>query len=527
LHRSAPLPGKIDTRLIELLQETDAFTHPVNHVSLIETHISWVLLAGEYAYKIKKPLDLGFLDFTDLSQRHACCEDEIRLNKPWAPEIYMDVVPIALNKGKPVIGASGMAVEYAVRMRRFGQSQRLDLQLEIGEVSADDMQELAEKIAERHTQAEQTDRSKREHAVQRAIDLMRENFEPLEDSIDASLLQNLRDWTDTQLKELKGTIRHRFDDGYFRECHGDLHLGNLVRLEDGITAFDCIEFNEDLRSIDVIADIAFLVMDLVANHRIDLAIHFLNRYLECTGDYDGMRVFNLYFAYRCLVRAKIAVIRSSERQDPDDAQADLNEAHDYCKMARQQSTVATSLLVAMYGFSGSGKTWVASRLMSALPAIRVRSDLERKRLFGLEETADSHSGLATGIYSDAASENVYEKLGEIAEALLSSGHNVILDASFIKYGEREVARNVAERTGSDFVLLQVVAGEAVLRNRIRAREELHEDASEADTQVLALQSKHFESLRPEEKELTVTCRSEDLNVAKLVGDIRQVLEKNE
>jgi len=524
VHRLAPTITPADSGLIELLLQPEAYPHAVNKVELIETHISWVLLAGDYVYKIKKPLDLGFLDFHTLERRRFFCDEEIRLNKPWAPDIYIDVVPVTVSGGEARISGTGAPVEYAVRMRSFDQAMRLDKQLESGDLTVADMRELAAALARRHSAAAVVALSKRKHTVRRAIELIEENFKPLEGSVEEALLEEIRSWTTQQLRQLDVYIWQRFDDGFFRECHGDLHLGNLVRLHGGITTFDCIEFNEDMRNTDVMADIAFLVMDLAARRKVGLAAHCLNRYLELTGDYGGMRVFNLYFTYRCLVRAKVAVIRSLERNGAGDQQDDLKEAHLYCDLARRQIRQRSPVLVVMTGLSGSGKTWVSGELMAALPAIRVRSDIERKRSFDLAETASSESDLAAGIYSSDVSENVYAHLNAMAEMLLAAGHNVILDASFLRAAQRAAALNTAKRTGSCCLLLETVANEDVLRTRILARQKQHSDASEADINVLEFQLKDREPLTDKERQLAIRCESGDFDARRMTEHIRSVAE---
>jgi predicted kinase len=382
------------------------------------------------------------------------------------------------------------------------------------------MRELAAALARRHGAAPVVARGKRTHAVRRAIELIEENFEPLEGSVEGALLDEIRSWTTQQLRQLDAYLWQRFDDGFFRECHGDLHLGNLVRLPGGITTFDCIEFNDDLRNTDVVADIAFLIMDLAARKQVGLAAHFLNRYLELTGDYGGMRVFNLYFTYRCLVRAKVAVIRSLERNKAGDQQDDLEEAHLYCDLARRQIRQRAPMLVIMTGLSGSGKTWVSGDLMAALPAIRVRSDIERKRSFNLAETASSESDLAAGIYSSDVSENVYAQLNTVAEMLLAAGHNVILDASFLHIAQRAAALDTAKRTGSYCLLLQTVTDEAVLRKRILARQKKNDDASEANIDVLEFQLRDHEPLTENEHKIAIRCESDDFDAMRIAEHIR-------
>jgi aminoglycoside phosphotransferase family enzyme/predicted kinase len=522
MHRRAPNFTPVNPSLIELLLRPDAYPHPVDKVELIETHISWVLLTGDYVYKIKKPLDLGFLDFHSLERRRFFCEEEIRLNKPWAPDIYIDVVPVTMSGGVAQISGSGTPVEYAVHMHSFDQAMRLDKQLESGDLTVADMRELATALARRHGSAGVVAHAKRTHTVRRAIEQIEENFEPLEGEIEKDSLDAIRRWTIQQLHQLDAFIWQRFDGGFFRECHGDLHLGNLVRLPGGITTFDCIEFNDDLRNTDVMADIAFLIMDLVARRRSTLAAHCLNRYLELTGDYEGMRIFNLYFAYRCLVRSKVAVIRSLERDSAGDRKDDLDEAHQYCDLARRQIRQRAPVLVIMTGLSGSGKTWVSGELIAALPAIRVRSDIERKRSFDLTETASSESGLATGIYSGQVSKEVYGRLNSVAAMLLAAGHNVILDASYPHVAQRAAALDTAKRAGSYCLLLHTVADEAILRKRILSRQKKHDDASEADIDVLEFQLRNHEPLTDKEQQQAIQCESDGFDAARIAEYIRSV-----
>lgn len=500
-----------------------AFSQPVSTTELIETHISWVILADDYVYKIKKPIVLDFLDFHDLEQRKFYCEEEIRLNKPWAPEIYLDVVPITIVDDKPRIGGDGDAIEYAVRMRRFGDELRLDRQLDDGLLSVSDMQELGRNIADRHTAAPVVDVNQRDRVVALTKFFIWDNFTALDGLIDSGELDKLHQWTEAELQALEPVLWRRFDDGYVRDCHGDLHLANLVRLPDGITTFDCIEFNADLRQIDVICDIAFLIMDLVARERHDLAAHFLNRYLECTGDYDGIDLLSLYFVYRCLVRAKVAVILAKERDSREARESDLAEVHRYCGMATRQIARRTPVLIVTSGMSGSGKTWVSGQLMSTMPFIRIRSDLERKRIFGLRESESSESGVAAGIYTTDANEQVYQRLFEKARAILGAGHNVLLDAAFLKVADRAMAMSIAKDAALPCVFLQVTASKDVMRDRIRQRSSQETDASEARLDVLEHQLATAEPLTNEEQEIAIACdNSGEIDIDEIAASIKRI-----
>ena len=489
MHNAGTQALPTDASLVEALLRPGAFPHAADDIELMETHISWVVLAGNYAYKIKKPVVLDFLDFGSLEKRRHFCEEELRLNRPWAPELYLEVVAVTGPADEPVIGGDGEALEYAVKMLRFDQDLRLDRQLADGLLTVPDMKELGKNIAARHAAAERPDPADRDRLLGQSVHYFRENFDHLRDVLEEDEFRFLQDWTERELEKHETTLRERFDDGFVRDCHGDLHLGNLVRLPSGITTFDCIEFNPDLRTTDVFADVGFLVMDLTEKGHPELAAHFMNRYLERSGDYEGAVLLDLYFVYRCLVRAKVAAIRSRERDDEDERSADISEARDYASMARRQATNGEPVLVIMHGLSGSGKTWLSERLMAALPAIRVRSDIERKRLFGLDETADSESGIGSGIYSSSASAETYERLFTLADSLLAAGHHVVLDAAFLRKKQRVSARSVASSLGVDSVLVCTEAPVEVLRSRLEERAKRKDEASEAGLSVLEHQLK--------------------------------------
>lgn len=486
---------------IQSLLRAAAFPHSTTEIRYLETHISWVVLTGPYAYKIKKPVSLRFLDFSTVELRKHFCDEELRLNRRWAPELYLGVVEIRGSPEAAAIEGKGPLIDYAIKMKQFPQSARLDAQLAAGTLDSDDMRSLAAMLASKHRDAD----VKTPDILDSVSRPMMDNFDDIAKHYDQALLHSLKAWTVTALNELRPTLDDRRDHGFIRECHGDLHLANLVRLESGITAFDCVEFSAKLRDIDVISDVAFLVMDLVARQRDDLAYDFLNRYLECSGDYEGMQLFDLYFAYHCLIRAKIAVIRGSERSNPSEARADEGELLHYLAVAKDCVSRPPPIVIAMHGFSGSGKTWVSDRLLSALPAVRVRSDVERKRLHGYENTQRSGSAIGQGIYTDAASCVVYERLAEIATTLLDSGHNAIIDASFLKLAERNRMRDLANQLGANFLMLDTYASRSELLARLQARES---DASEADVDVLQHQLDFADPLTAVERLTTISVDTE-------------------
>lgn len=500
--------GGMQSTLIAALTRPEAYPHPVSSIEIFETHISWVITTGTSAYKIKKAVKLDFLDFSTLERRRHYCEEELRLNRRWAPELYLDVLPICGSYEHPSVGGDGSVIEYALQMAQFPQSAQLDNQLNAGRLKEKDLFALAETIAGYHADAKIIEFANDNESVRKVRAPMLDNFAPLKQAIDMDLLYRVQQWTANRLRDLKPTLIQRRKDGFVRECHGDLHLGNLVRLPSGIVPFDCVEFSAELRNIDVISDIAFLVMDLVAQARQDLAYAFLNRYLECTGDYSGMDVFGLYFVYHSMIRAKVAAIRSTERATPEDRQQDIEDLKHNLAVAARWIEAPEPRLIAMHGYSGSGKTWLSSQLMSQLPAIRIRSDIERKRLLGLEETGGSDSEPGSGIYTETARAGIYERLIETAEGLLEAGFNVIVDASFLRRTDRQLLVGLAERQSVALNFVDTSADRDELLHRLEERGISGKDASEADIKVLNFQYENSDPLNDAEREQTVFVRTD-------------------
>jgi predicted kinase len=399
-------------------------------------------------------------------------------------------------------------------MKQFPQSAQLDEQLSAGRLVDADMIDLAETVAKTHAAVPVYEASSADDWVAGVRDAMFENFEYLEESADPEAIRRLLSWTRQELDDCLELLLARYTSGFVRECHGDLHLKNVVRLPSGIVPYDCVEFSVELRNIDVISDISFLAMDLVARDETALAYAFLNRYLECSGDYAGVSLLGLYVVYHALIRAKIAAIRAVERENDTERQKDREESAHYCAVAQRWAEPGAPRLVIMHGFSGSGKTWLSQQLMLRLPAIRLRSDMERKRVHGLQETERSDSGVAQGVYAPDARTRIYERLAGLAEPVLRAGHNVIVDASFLDRAQRDRFRDLATRAGKEFVILSTSAAPDELRRRMERREQVGRDPSEADIAVLRYQLDHADALDAEERDYVIevqTDRSVDID----------------
>jgi aminoglycoside phosphotransferase family enzyme len=313
--RARPVPPAAPPLFAALLDPA-CYPHPVARVRVIETHISWVLLTGEYAYKIKKPVNLGFVDFTTPGQRRYYCEEELRLNRRLALGLYLEVVSIRGDPGAPRISGEGPVLDYAVKMREFPQDALASRRIAGGDFGAAEIDALAARVAEFHAGAPAAGPEGRFGTPDAVLSAALQNFEqmlPLVKTVtEVRTLRMLRQWTEREHGARRDAFERRRGEGFVRECHGDLHLGNITMIDGRPVPFDCIEFNDELRWIDVMSEVAFLAMDLEDRGRRDLAWRFLNRYLEATGDYAGIPVLRFYLVYRALVRAKVHLIRSRQ-----------------------------------------------------------------------------------------------------------------------------------------------------------------------------------------------------------------------
>lgn len=485
-----------------LLTQTECCGYPVGEMRLIETHISWVLLAGDYAYKIKKPVDLGFLDFSTLALRLQACDEEVRLNRRLAPDYYLGVVAITGSPDAPRLGGAGEAFEYAVQMRRFSPEDTLDHLAQRGELGVDQIDRLAARVAHFHQNecavASADSPWGEPEAIARPV---AENFQLLIERLpDSALLKQLRDWSEAEHRRLTLLMKERKRAGYVRECHGDLHLGNLAWVNGELVIFDCIEFSPALRWIDVISEVAFCYMDLLHRGQDELAMRFLNAWLEATGDYEGIALLRYYAVYRAMVRAKVAALRAGQAG----GEAERAEVDACLRLAERLAQSAQPQLWITHGLSGSGKTTQTQSLLQREGRIRLRSDVERKRLAGLDALA--RGGAGEGLYTQQAGECTYRHLAHLAGKLLDAGWPVIVDAACLRRWQRDLFRDLARRRGVGFRILDVQADPSVLCERIAGRAAQGRDASDADPGILQHQMETAQSLEEDELDSVVAVR---------------------
>lgn len=491
--------------LIRSLLDPRAYPHAVCEIQVIETHISWVILTGDFAYKIKKPVALGFLDFSTLEARRHFCEEELRVNRRSAEDLYLDVVPIGTAPEGVRIGVEP-AVEFAVRMRQFPHAARLDRCLQAGLLGLPELRALASTMARFHQGLTPRRDIDAAYEVERVVKPARNNFMHLDprafDDESQQRLAVIEAWTLQQSEALAPAFEERARRGAIRECHGDLHLENLLLQEHRFVPFDALEFNPNLRWIDVANDIAFLAMDLMARGRADFAYTVLSSWLEETGDYDSLGVMRFYLVYRSMVRAVVTAIRRSQGSSQPEDSARPGAAR-YVRLAAELVDTPPAQLILMHGFSGSGKTWHSARLIADLPALRVRSDLERKRLSGLGAGQKSIGEIGSGLYAADVTDRSYRVLARHCETGLRAGFDMIADATFLRRRHRSWFADLAGSLGARLSIVDCNAPLEVLRSRIRARSAERQDASDADIAVLEYQLDHHDPFDEAERALVV------------------------
>ncbi len=490
--------------LIDGLSRPQAYPHPVQSVRLIETHISSVFLTGRFAYKVKKPVALGFLDYRRLEDRKRYCEEELRLDRRLAPQLYLEVVAITGSEAQPRMGGAGEPLEYAVKMREFDQADLLPEHLARGDLSPTFWADLARRIARFHETVDRAPPDNPWGAPESVYKAMTDNFAAvrqfLEGHPEPAALRQVEAWTQARYQTLKPLLEARRREGFIRECHGDMHLGNMALLDGEVAIFDGIEFNPAFRWIDIHSELAFLLMDLDDRGAREAAHIVLNTWLQATGDYAGLPLLRFYQAYRAMVRAKVEAIRSTQ-PGLSEAQRERHRARcdGYVTLAARYTQPSQRFLAITCGVSGSGKSQLAERMAQRTGGIWLRSDVERKRLFGLPPLERAAAAPGHGIYTPEAGEKTYAALANLAATALQAGFPVIVDATFLDPAQRAAFRELASHFAVPFRLLWLEAAPEVLHARVRQRARTARDPSDADERVLESQLLRRSEPLPEER----------------------------
>ncbi len=502
--------------LIRDLRRPAAYPNSPLEVTLRQTHVSWLFFAGDRVYKVKKPVDLGFLDFSSLERRRHFCEEEVRLNRRLAPWIYRGVVSIRrISDGSLRVkdegeeGGEGEIVEWAVAMIRMPEERMLTKLLERGEIDNEMMNDLAARLLGFHREGA-TGRGVDEFASPDAVEgLVVQNLQelrPLLRSRDGGGLfpLELHAFLDAEtrafLSARRSIFERRVEEGRIREGHGDLHAGNICFTREGIAIYDCIEFSRSLRCQDVACDLAFLAMDLDQRGFPSFGEYLVRRYAEVAGDPGLHEVLGFYKVYRALVRAKVDLLTAlDDALSSDDRRALWREAAQYVNQAAAYNLQPA--LVLMCGLPGVGKTWAARALVRPMRAALLRSDVRRKVLAGLAVQTRVEADPGTGLYTSENKDRTYRSLLGHAVALLERGQSVVVDASFAQRSWRRPYFDAATRLGHPVYLVHLRASEEVVRDRLAERLRDRHEASDADLSIYEAERERFQPPRelPPEK----------------------------
>ena len=506
-------------KLFDSLKQPSFYGLGVTSVKLLQTHISYIALTGTYAYKVKKPVNFGFLDFSTLDKRKYYCEEELRLNKRLSPEIYLDVLPITRTDSTLELNGTGPIVDYALKMKEFPQEQIMTNLLKRGKVTEEIIDKLCQRLIEFYTAQEPSpDITKfgEPPAVKQNID---ENFEQTKPMIDITIpketFQYISEAATRFFEKKKDVFKRRMKEGRILDCHGDLHSGNIVINGTDIQIFDCIEFNERFRYIDVASDIAFLAMDLDYQNHPYLSSHLIQDYIVRSGDQGIHEVLNFYKSYRAYVRGKVHGFQLNDPHiSPETKQDIVQHARAYFDLARYYTELFSRdlrapkpLLLVVSGLTGTGKSTVAQKLAVDYHAEQINTDVVRKQQAGIEQFERHHDGFHAGLYTPDNIDRTYEQVMSLAAQHLRKKENVVLDATFQKKTYRDMARAVAAKHHATLVFLECTCPDEVVKQRLIERLK-KKTVSDGRWEIYREQKKTFERFSSDEPVLAMDTANE-------------------
>jgi uncharacterized protein len=491
--------------LIQQMLQPGFYPHRVTEpLHLIQTHASFVLLTGEYTYKIKKPVNFGFLDYSTLEKRQHFCTQELMMNRRTAPEIYLEVVPIIQKGDRYQLGSNLQSlnpgetpVEYTLKMREFSQDSLFLSLLERGQITERLMEELGREVAKFHSTTISNNYIRKFGEVSQIREAIDNNYLISQKYIGGPQTQiqyqETKNYTDLFFEQNQELFDSRIANNKIRECHGDLHLRNIALWQDKILLFDCIEFNESFRFVDVMYDVAFTVMDLESRGHQELGNTFLNTYIEQTGDWEGLQLLPLYLSRQAYVRAKVTSLMLDDAAISTTEKVEISQtAAHYYQLAWEYTKPRRGKLTLMSGLSGSGKSTVARYVARRTGAIQIRSDAVRKHLGEIPLNQRGEQDL----YSPEMTAKTYSRLLELGIILAQRGWNVILDAKFDRQNLRTTAINMAQSRNLPLQIVYCTAPIEVLRSRLEQRQG---DIADATAELLSSQQAAFEPFTESEK----------------------------
>jgi uncharacterized protein len=505
--------------LFDHLKNPKFFGPYVKNVQLLQTHISYVALTGTYAYKVKKPVNFGFLDFSTLDKRKYYCDEELRLNKRLCPEMYLDVIPITQKDGALQLDGNGTIVEYALKMKEFPQENIMTYMLKHGKITEETIESLVSILVDFYSAQEHSEEITKFGEIQSVKQNIDENFDQTKPMIDITVPRQtytyIKEATERFFERRKEVFGSRMNEGRIAECHGDLHSGNIVVTNDKIHIFDCIEFNERFRFIDVASDIGFLAMDLDYLNHPYLSSYLIQRYVEKSGDADIYQVLNFYKSYRAYVRGKVQGFQlndphiDSEKKNSivDIAKKYFDLSEYYAALFSQEMFQKKPLLFVVCGLSGTGKSTVAQKIAVDYHATQINTDVVRKEHAGIDQFERHHDQFNTGLYDPKNIDDTYEQVMRRAETELSKGRNVVLDATFQKKNYRDIGSHIAQKHHASMILVQCVCPDIVVKKRLEERVK-KKSVSDGRWEIYLKQKTTFEPFTTQENPLSIDTSDE-------------------
>lgn len=486
------------TDILTSLMHPAAYPVPTSTVELIQTHVSWIFLTDTHAFKLKKPVNFGFLDFSTVALRHFYCNEELRLNRRLCPDIYEAVVELRESSAGAAFHGSGTIIDYAVMMKRLPADRMLDRLVADGEATVADMERVAAVISNFHAEALRSEYISGFGSTEQILFNWRENFEQLAQFSTTTLpavdLEVIKTWVMTFAASNRELFTRRMENGFIRECDGDLHLENICLVDGTPYIFDCIEFNERFRFCDTAADIAFLLMDLDVHNRQDLSDAVISSYLSASGDFELTALIDFYKVYRAVVRGKVESFRlNDEGITPADKLAAEKRAISYFRLARgyiERLRLPPALFITC-GTTGCGKSRLAGQLSFELGIKAFNSDLIRKKLAGIPPETAVRDDYGEGLYAASVSENTYQELARMAGEELASGNSVIVDAGFRDAGQRGKFAALAAQHQAAFIILFLSCDPAEQLRRLILRSAAGPSVSDGRVELLAQQRADF------------------------------------
>lgn len=509
---------------LKSLLKPDAYPEEVTSVELIQTHVSFIFLTDRHAYKIKKPVDFGFLNFSTIDRRRFYCNEEVRLNRRLCPDLYEGVVELRETPAGAAFHGTGAVIDYAVKMKRLPADRMLDRLVDAGEITPATMREVSRIIAEFHLAAPTSAAIAEYGRLDRIMFNWQENLDqtvPYENTtLPAAEREIIREWLTTFASRHEKDFQQRVENGFIRECDGDIHLENICLDDGSVHIFDCIEFNERFRCCDTAADIAFLLMDLDYHGRHDLADDVVDEYISRTGDHGIVTLIDFYKIYRAFVRGKVESLRLNDPgMNADDRSAARLKGERYFRLVRgyiERQRLKPTLFITC-GLMGTGKSTLSAQLAFELGISSFNSDTTRKQIMGLSPTTASRDAFGDGLYDQQATEATYAELLSRAEEQLRKGTSTIIDASFRSKAHRNRCARLAQRYGASFVILQTTCSEVEIRRRLLERESGGKSISDGRLGLLASQAALYEP--PDESEGTLIMLSGNASPSALTSEI--------